>query len=217
MTGRTCVSLGGHSGAAVLHDHVVHPGALLARALQVHQADELQLHGGRREEGGAVTSGPTGCAPHPLAVLLTRKGRRRAPRRTVSTFQPPLLLLGACHTSSRVWPSTTTSARKPGGGGHHVSARPTPTLPQGALGELRGPRPGQRTERDRGTLGVTLKIVSHVEFTVGAGGAQRGCEDSGLRSQLPPGPLQGQEVPWGRARRLRANSAPRHPQRRDPP
>lgn len=29
-------------------------------------------------------------------------------------------------------------------------------------------------------MGVTLKIVSHVEFTAGARGAQGGCEDAGL-------------------------------------
>lgn len=41
---------------------------------------------------------------------------------------------------------------------------------------------------------------------MGARGAQGGCEDAGLRSQLPPGPLQGQEVPWGTARLLRMDS-----------
>lgn len=54
-------------------------------------------------------------------------------------------------------------------------------------------------------MGMTVKIVSHVEFAVGAGGAQGGCEDPGLRGQLPPGPLQGQEVPWDTAGLLRAD------------
>ena len=105
----------------------------------------------------------------------------------MSTFQPPELLPAACHTSSRLLPSTTTSSRKPGKGSLWAS----PPRPR--------PRAGQRAWRDSGTLGVTLKIVSHVEFTAGARGAQGGCEDAGLLCQLPPGPLHRQEVPWGRA------------------
>lgn len=70
-----------------------------------------------------MLSTPAPCWPGPSKSTRPTnsswKGRRRAPRRTVSTFQPlllpPLLLLGACHTSSRLLPSTTTSARKPWG------------------------------------------------------------------------------------------------------
>ena len=51
--------------------------------------------------------------------------------------------------------------------------------------------------RDGGTLGVTLKIVNQAELAAGARGAEGGCECSGLLGQLPPGPLHGQEVPWG--------------------
>lgn len=46
-------------------------------------------------------------------AILTWNGRWRAPRRTFSTVQPWLLLLGACHSSSRKPFSTKTSAKKP--------------------------------------------------------------------------------------------------------
>lgn len=52
---------------------------------------------------------------------------------------------------------------------------------------------------------------------MGAGGAQRGCEDPGFGSQLPPGPLQGQEMPWGRRARRSEATPPREPQHRAEP
>lgn len=48
------------------------------------------------------------------------------------------------------------------------------------------------------TSGMTVKIVSHVEFTMRARGAQGRCESPGLRSELPPSLLQRQEVPYGK-------------------
>lgn len=146
--------------------------------------------------------------PSPQAGSLTQKGRRRAPSRTLSTFQTPLPLPGACHTSSREPPSTTASARKPGGGGGHESVCSLPLFP---------PQGWAEAQRDSGTWQATLKIVSQVEFAVGAGGAQRGSEGPGFGSQLPPGPLQGQEVPWGRRARHSEPMPPREPQHRGPP
>lgn len=149
--------------------------------------------GGTREE--AVSQGwPHGGPSPPQAALLTRNGRRRAPRRTLSTFQPPAVLPRACHTSSRRLPSTTTSSRKPGEGSLWA-ARPAPAPRPGA--PTPHPRTGQRVRRDGGTLGVTLKIVNQAELAAGARGAEGGCEHPGLLGQLPPGPLHGQEVPWG--------------------
>lgn len=148
---------------------------------------------GMREE--AVSQGrPRGGPSLPQAALLTRNGRRRAPRRTLSTFQPPAVVPRACHTSSRRLPSTTTSSRKPGKGSLWA-ARPAPVLRPGAL--TPHPRTGQRVQRDGGTLGVTLEIVNQAELAAGARGAKGGCERPGLLGQLPPGPLHSQEVPWG--------------------
>lgn len=45
-----------------------------------------------------------------------------------------------------------------------------------------------------------------MEFTAGARRAKEGCKDPGLRAQLPPGPLQRQEVPWGKSKVLKASS-----------
>lgn len=94
-----------------------------------------------------IKSGPAPVEPPLWAALLTWKGRRRAPRRTLSTFQPPALLLRACHASSREPLSTTTSARKPGqrGRGHCGSPDPRSLPPcrehpgagQGACGGRR--------------------------------------------------------------------------------
>lgn len=43
VTGDLLVTLSGHHGVAVSQGHIIHPSPLLARAIQVHQTDELQL------------------------------------------------------------------------------------------------------------------------------------------------------------------------------
>lgn len=105
-------------------------------------------------------------------AILTWNGRWRAPRRTFSTVHPPLLLLGACHTSSRKPFSTTTSAKKPDQGSLYgrVTLRPRPHAG------------GSWGRKACSTLGMTVKTVSHVEFTARTRGAQGRCESPGLRS-----------------------------------
>lgn len=41
--GETLVTLSGHTGIAVAHGHIIHPSPRLARVIQVHQTDKLQL------------------------------------------------------------------------------------------------------------------------------------------------------------------------------
>jgi hypothetical protein len=126
--GGTLVFLSGHCGVAVPHGHIVHPSFLLTRTVQVHQTNKLQLSGRWSERTVKLRLVWYGSPPG--AAFLTWKGRWRAPRRTLSTIQLPVLLLGACHTSSREPLSTTTSPRKPGQGHHHewVILKPPPSM-----------------------------------------------------------------------------------------
>lgn len=65
--------LGDRRRAAVLQGHAVHPGALLARAIQVQQPNELQLHGGAGD--GPVSQGRLRVPLAPRPRLPASPGR----------------------------------------------------------------------------------------------------------------------------------------------